>query len=342
MYPLGLSCTHAVQEIDSKNTSAVNLLRSEACTPDEVASKVPEKSPAYVFYSFPTPPPPKPIVPVAAPAPKASPASARNTFQASQGGARQVDTSDAPRWNDDKKSGDAADEEEEKKDEEVKEDVEEEKEEPAVEKLEIAEPEQSPVSPPSPVVESKGRVLFIYWCPSGSPVRFRMVYSTTVRGIQQDAMDKAGCEIIGKLETSDKSDLAGPHIREAVPSRPKHASSLPTPAARIFGVPAPAGASFGAPAPSSAAPPAARSFATPGTAPVFGAPAPAGFGRPKPVQRSQTATPDSAPATPVSASAGGNDTDDSQERIRSAFDAFGPRVNAGGGGFSRPRPAGRR
>ena len=43
------------------------------------------------------------------------------------------------------------------------------------------------------------RVLFIYTCPTGSPIKFRMVYSSGVRGIQQDATDKSGIEIIAKV-----------------------------------------------------------------------------------------------------------------------------------------------
>lgn len=48
----------------------------------------------------------------------------------------------------------------------------------------------------------KGRVIFVYCCPSNSPVKYRMIYSTTVRGMQQDAIDKAGVEIIAKVRTS--------------------------------------------------------------------------------------------------------------------------------------------
>ena len=55
------------------------------------------------------------------------------------------------------------------------------------------------VSAPAPVKDVKGRVLFIYSCPSSSPVKFRMVYSTGVRGVQQEATDKAGMEIVGKV-----------------------------------------------------------------------------------------------------------------------------------------------
>ena len=59
-------------------------------------------------------------------------------------------------------------------------------------------------SPPAdiaaaPVPKGKGRVLFIYTCPSGSPIKFRMVYSSGVRGMQQDAADKAGLEINAKV-----------------------------------------------------------------------------------------------------------------------------------------------
>jgi hypothetical protein len=342
-------------EIASANSAAINLLRSEPCTPAEVAGKLPDKSPCYVFYSFPTPPPPKPVRQTTAPA---APAVARNTFQATAGGARNVEVSNAPLYNAEEKKDEeekeAKDEDEEKKDEDENKDDEEteqngeeangDDEQPNVSGLDLSS-EPAPVTPleeptparsPSPVPETKGRVLFIYWCPPGSPVRFRMVYSTTVRGIQQDAVDKAGIEIVGKMETSDKSDLAEHHIREEIPTKPRSSASLPIPAtSRVFGAPAPGSKApvFGAPAP-------ARGVPLPsGGAPVFGAPAPAGFGRPRPVHSSSTS---SAVESPASASTPVDDDADNKDRIRNAFDAFGPRVTNTGGGFARPRPAGRR
>jgi twinfilin-like protein len=159
----------------------VTLLKSEACTPSQLASKLPEKSPAYTFYSYPTPAPPPSSAPsVKSPTPSAS-ASARNTFHASEGGARSVATTWVPK-NSTEVTGTEGEptEGEEKKDE------------PDVAELSIAEPEAIKV-------EGKGRVLFIYTCPSGSPIKFRMVYSSGVRGIQQDASDKAGIEIAAKV-----------------------------------------------------------------------------------------------------------------------------------------------
>lgn len=332
------------QEISPTNSAAIQLLRSEACKPSEVASKLPEKSPCYVFYSFPTPPPPKPVK--AAAPPKAAPAAARNMFQATTGGPVPVEASDAPRWDaeeTEKKTEDTKEKDDNAEDEVKKEETEENTEEtgeitegregsvPTVSGIDLSaepkavSPTPPPASPSPPPQETKGRVVFIYWCPSGSPVRFRMIYSTTVRGIQQDAIDKAGVEIIAKMETSDKSDLDEKHIRDEVPSKPKHSSSLPvlpTAVPRMFGQPASGSTTpaFGAPAP-------ARSFAKPsGPAPVFGAPAPAGFGRPRPVHASN-----SSPTT-------AEEEDDSKDRVKNAFDAFGPRVNSASG-FSRPKPA---
>lgn len=201
---------------------------------------------------------------------------------------------------------------------------------------------------------SKGRVIFIYSCPGGSPVKLRMVYSTSVRGVQQDAADKAGVDIVGKvshtqalhyqlrttidtcqLETSDIPELTESHLRSALPAnKPKHASSLPTPSSSASG-----GSSF----------PKANTSA-------FGAPAPAfggAFGRPRPIvpkkensvssinTASQVPLPNSAPSTPADSAV---DEGDGKEGIRRAFDAFGPRVGGGGGGggFARPKPAGRR
>jgi hypothetical protein len=151
-------------------------------------------------------------------------------------------------------------------------------------------------------------------------------------------MDKAGVEIVAKMECSDKSDLKESHIRDEIPSKPRHSASLPTPGSgpRMFGAPAPGSKApvFGAPAP-------ARAFTPPtGPAPVFGAPAPAGFGRPRPP--THNSSPAFSPAAAAQDSPA-DDSGDSKDRIRNAFDAFGPRVNNGASsGFARPRPAGRR
>ena len=179
--------------------AAINLLKSEACTPSQVAKALPPKNPCYTFYSYPTPPP----APSATPSiPKAG-YSARNTFQATVGGARPVMPSAAPtaepeaieKPDEEKKDGEEKTETEEsgevkevgeKKEETITEEV---KETPAV--------KQPSTSEPAP--KGKGRVIFIYTCPSGSPIKFRMVYSSGVRGVQQDAMDKANIEIAAKV-----------------------------------------------------------------------------------------------------------------------------------------------
>lgn len=332
------------QEISAKDTAAINLLRSEACKPNEVASKLPEKSPAYVFYSFPTPPPPKPVRPVTSPN---APAQARNTFQATAGGVRSVPASNAPRIDEEGKEGEEGaepsestpaeeTEEEGKEDQDEERNVEEKKETPDITGLNIVdEPAQAPARSPSPEAASKGRVVFIYWCPSGSPVKYRMVYSTTVRGIQQDALDKVGMEVVGKIETSDKSDVAESAIRDAVPNKSK-SSSLPSMGApRMFGAPAPAGR-FGSPAPAAA--PAARSPASNPTSPPI-------FGAPRPIRTGSSLSTGSGGASSAAASPATGDHDDdsdSSARIQSAFNAFGPRVGGGGGGFARPRGPGRR
>ena len=76
-------------------------------------------------------------------------------------------------------------------------------EEPKVEELsvkeETASPEEEKTPAPAKAPEGKGRVLFIYTCPSGSPIKFRMVYSSSVRSVQQDASDKAGVEVSAKV-----------------------------------------------------------------------------------------------------------------------------------------------
>ena len=203
----------------------MSLLRSEACPASKLASMLPEKSPCYAFYSYPTPPPPPPAA-VSAPAqkPAESPAKPRDMFQGTAGGARPVQASWVPKNNQSAKEestpdvSEITDEPNMDTEPEVKADAEpetkneepmdESAKDPSEEKIEEDEKPSSlqslslssPAKPtPGPELKVKGRVLFLYTCPSSSPIRFRMVYSSGVRGIQQDAADKAGIEITGKV-----------------------------------------------------------------------------------------------------------------------------------------------
>lgn len=199
---------------------------SEACTPSQLASKVPAKNPSYTFYSFPTPAP-APSAATPAKTWKSSTAGTvtGNNFHASEGGKRFVTTT----WtkSTDETNANASTTTDQAKTEETKSgEVGEKKdgeEEADVNKLSIstdaeggdgkeeeakevaASPEQekaNPVvqSPTASTKEVKGRVIFIYSCPSSSPVKFRMIYSTSVRGVQQDAIN-LGVEIIGKVSS---------------------------------------------------------------------------------------------------------------------------------------------
>lgn len=175
------------------------MLKSEACTPSQLSSKLPSNTPCYTFYSFPTPPPPAPSTPLVKPTP-APAASSRDTFQASEGGRRAVTTTWAPKTAE--------------PEENAGEQTPEEGAETKVKDLSLDEPaenaepkEESPTpaaeaQPAAPQQNVKGRVLFLYTCPSSSPIKFRMVYSSSVRSVQQDAKDKAGVEIVGKVRPS--------------------------------------------------------------------------------------------------------------------------------------------
>jgi hypothetical protein len=190
------------QEIPPKDASAITLVLSSACKPSELSSKLPAKSPSYVFYSFPTPAPP-PSSPVSGKKWSAGAAAPGDTFHASEGGRRTVATTWKAAGADEKKEdekegedavkemGDLSVEDKEKVGESEKDEGEKEE----VSASPVAEKSASPVEE----VKTKGRVIFIYSCPSGSPVKLRMVYSTSVRGVQQDAADKAGVEVVGKV-----------------------------------------------------------------------------------------------------------------------------------------------
>nr|ODN87965.1 hypothetical protein L203_03169 [Cryptococcus depauperatus CBS 7841] len=130
-------------------------------------------------------------------------------------------------------------------------------------------------------------------------------------GHVQEAKDEAPSK--GRLETSDPSELTASHLESSLPSsKSTRSTSLPTSTSSTF------------------------------SKPLFGAPTMFGQPRPVPVRSAtQVPLPPSEPSTPSveDHKVEGN----SKENIRKAFDAFGPRVGAGGGGgFARPRPAGRR
>ena len=182
------------QEIPAASPGAVSLLKSESCVPSALASKLPEKSPCYTFYSYPTPP----SEPVPAPTPK-TPGAARDTFTASQGGARPVAPSSTPQAESQQKDPDAPPEGEKGEDAKITDVVDLEKQDAASSGHEAPETTGDVATPQSLATGGKPRVIFIYTCPSGSPIKFRMVYSSGVRGIQQDAMDKAGIEIATKV-----------------------------------------------------------------------------------------------------------------------------------------------
>jgi len=50
-------------------------------------------------------------------------------------------------------------------------------------------------------------IIFIYACPSSSPVKSRMLYSAMVRSLIQMASDNYGVTVVKKVETSDPADL---------------------------------------------------------------------------------------------------------------------------------------
>lgn len=189
MLAIYLPCTDGSQEIPAANPGSIALLKSEACSPSAVASKLPAKSPCYTFYSYRTPAPaPAPAPPT--PSAKVPSSEPRNTFQASEGGARSVTTSWAPKT--DSQTEPEAPAELEKEDSAT----------PSVTDLSLQETETSSSAQQSSTASS--RVIFIYTCPSASPVKFRMVYSSGVRSIQQDAKDKVGMEIAAKVSTLTK------------------------------------------------------------------------------------------------------------------------------------------
>ena len=176
------NCSSPPQEIPAAPPGAISLLKSEACIPSALVSALPPKSPCYTFYSYPTPPSaPLPSIPAA----KASSDEARNNFHASEGGARTVSTSWVPKP--EARSDAPA----------PAEGIEENTETPQSadhNSLEAIASDSGPQKGSGPP-----RVIFIYTCPSASPVKFRMVYSSGVRSIQQDVKDKIGVDIVAKV-----------------------------------------------------------------------------------------------------------------------------------------------
>ncbi|GAA95002.1 hypothetical protein E5Q_01657 [Mixia osmundae IAM 14324] len=77
-------------------------------------------------------------------------------------------------------------------------------------------------------------VVFIYVCPTDSPVRSRMIYSSTVVGAVTTAND-AGCNIAKRLETSDPSEVTEAWITQEMGFGTDEASqSAPPPASKTI------------------------------------------------------------------------------------------------------------
>jgi hypothetical protein len=60
-------------------------------------------------------------------------------------------------------------------------------------------PSDAAASATSPTTATSRKILFIYTCPSSSPVRHRMLYSSALRGVMKDAEDKSGIKVEKKV-----------------------------------------------------------------------------------------------------------------------------------------------
>lgn len=179
-------------------------------------------------------------------------------------------------------------------------------------KVVVSEPESSQTS----------KIACIYTCPPASPVRYRMLYSSSLRGLIRDAVDIVQLTVDQKLETSDVDDITESYLKaELFPSSSRSG------AASGFRMPTKSASTDNSKSPSLRQPIRAATA----------------ISQSRSADASPLVSPSSAsqlpsPGEPERSNSGGG-------LPESAFSMFGPRVQVGspgGGGFARPRPAGRR
>lgn len=275
--------------------------------PSQLSKKLPPREPCYTFYSWPNPE-------------AAADVSSKEEPKAQQASETEAVNKDASE-SDKLPTDDAQD---------IKGSSSDEKESPQQEstpKVIVSDPESLPNS----------KVVFIYTCPSASPVRHRMIYSSSLRGLIRDAQHLVGLTIdkkvsrseflklkcsrshpltlgLWQLESSDIEDMTEQHIKDELFAHAQKSHSMDA----YSGL-------------SDKKPPVRK--------PVRSATA-----------ISQSQSPSASPS--VSASSASQlpspsepERSSSGELPESAFSMFGPRIKVGspgGGSFARPRPAGRR
>ena len=65
-------------------------------------------------------------------------------------------------------------------------------------------------------IRSSGRIVYVYSCPATSPVRSRMLYSSSSRGVVNRAEAELGLTIVKRLQTSDPQDITPSYIASEI------------------------------------------------------------------------------------------------------------------------------
>ncbi|KAJ9096368.1 hypothetical protein QFC21_005189 [Naganishia friedmannii] len=201
-----------VLSIDAKSETIIISPSSpsgSACKPEELATRLPGKEPSYAFYAWPSsststtnenPITSSSLPALAAPAKKDSltvPGQQETPITPTEGQEEQEDGNN-----------------ENKEPKDIALPVSPMPSSPAGE----APPSSTPSTLPSPAsaktsVGEERKIAFIYACPSASPVRNRMLFSTCVRGLIRSAEERCRVKVSKKIETSDISELSASFLK---------------------------------------------------------------------------------------------------------------------------------
>lgn len=292
-----------MQHIDPK-TETLTLQDSIQVPPSQLASKLPTKEPCFTFYAWPADKTPNLVsgTSFSKPSPNNPSRSASLNVPGKEDPA-SIPLPVTPVG----ETEPSADVKETKTEEETEGD-----------KTESTTEDEKPTSSPLHASKVKSEIVFIYSCPSASPIRYRMVYSVAVRATITAGSDKIGQNVNKKIEVSEVQDLTESFLKSEI--FPSKATTSSWQSHQPIKNPSRQNSAQSAPSP--------------------------GY-RPMPMPNRQSTAPSSTSNTselsvsdPPSKSSNGSLPD-------SAFSVFGPRINmgspgVGGGSFSRPRPAGKR
>ncbi|KAJ9119507.1 hypothetical protein QFC22_003215 [Naganishia vaughanmartiniae] len=185
-----------VLSIDPKSETIVlssSSTSGSVCKPEELASRLPGKEPSYAFYAWPS------ITATSFTTEKTAQTPAPEKKNSLTVPGRQESLSPRPTAEgQDEANQAAAGENDDKEPKDIALPVSPMPTSPA------GDAPPSPARAPSPTSTAQRKIAFVYACPSASPVRNRMLFSTCVRGLIRGAEERCGVKVSKKVKGKEK------------------------------------------------------------------------------------------------------------------------------------------